>query len=127
VQVGGGGLAPQYLGSRRSFCAGPSAPPLLYADCGRRARGSARRVIRRRALCGVCPMTAALVALLLGLAAYEAKAWFPRILDALISVAVRRLPKRERDRFREEWRAHINDTPGAVLRIWQAVGFIVAS
>jgi lipopolysaccharide/colanic/teichoic acid biosynthesis glycosyltransferase len=72
-------------------------------------------------------MTAALLTVLLGLLAYEAKAWFPRAVEALISVAVRRLPKRQRDRFREEWRAHINDTPGAVLRLWQAFGFIIAS
>ena len=72
-------------------------------------------------------MTAALLALFFGLIAYEAKAWFPRAIEGLIGVAVRRLPKRQRDRFREEWRAHIHDTPGAVMRLWHAVGFIVAS
>jgi lipopolysaccharide/colanic/teichoic acid biosynthesis glycosyltransferase len=72
-------------------------------------------------------MTAILISLLLGLMAFEAKAWFPRVMDAFINVAVRRLPKRQRERFREEWRAHINDTPGAVLRLWHAAGFVVAS
>lgn len=72
-------------------------------------------------------MMAFLISLLLGLMAYEAKAWFPRIMEAFISVAVRRLPKRQRERFREEWRSHINDTPGAVMRLWHAAGFIVAS
>lgn len=72
-------------------------------------------------------MTEALAALLLALIAYEAKAWLPRALDALIRMAAKRLPKRQQARFREEWRAHVHDTPGAAMKLWHAIGFIVAS
>lgn len=72
-------------------------------------------------------MNEVLLAILLGLAAYEIKAWFPRLIQALIALSVTGLPKRQRGRFHEEWSAHIADVPGGVAKLWHAVGFVWAS
>lgn len=68
-----------------------------------------------------------LIALLIALLAFEIKSWFPKVLSATISLASQRLPKTKRARYKEEWSAHLNEVPGAVAKIWQAVGFLLAS
>jgi hypothetical protein len=40
----------------------------------------------------------------------------------IIGRAVERLPTDDRDRFREEWLAHLNETPGTLRKLWHAVG-----
>lgn len=72
-------------------------------------------------------MKSALISLLLALIAYELKAWFPRLLIRLITLAAYRLPRRERMRFREEWHAHIDETPGAIVKLMHCAGFMIAS
>lgn len=72
-------------------------------------------------------MTELLTALLVTLIAYEAKAWFPCALKLVVAVAVSRLPKSQRDRFREEWLGHLESVPGGVARAIHAGGFILAS
>lgn len=59
--------------------------------------------------------------------AEEFKAWAPTIASYLVRLAVCRLPKDERDRYREEWSAHIQDTPGDIGKIASACGLIVAA
>jgi lipopolysaccharide/colanic/teichoic acid biosynthesis glycosyltransferase len=68
-----------------------------------------------------------LVTLLMALVAYEAKEWHPHLLSKIIMLAANRLPKRQRARFTEEWSAHVEETPGAVVKLWCAIGFFVAS
>lgn len=58
---------------------------------------------------------------------YEAKAWFPRAISAVIDLAARRLPTRQRARFREEWSAHVEEVPGAVAKLWHAAGFVIGA
>ena len=72
-------------------------------------------------------MTELIVALLVLLLAFEAKAWFPSLLREMIDLATLRLPRLKRDRFREEWTAHLRETPGAIVKLWQACGFVWAS
>jgi lipopolysaccharide/colanic/teichoic acid biosynthesis glycosyltransferase len=57
----------------------------------------------------------------------EFKAWTPWAMDQIVKLAIRGLPKNQRERFDEEWRSHINDVPGEVGKFWVAFGFIVAS
>jgi hypothetical protein len=40
----------------------------------------------------------------------------------LIERAVKRLPADDRDRFREEWLAHLEETPGTLRKLWHAAG-----
>lgn len=42
----------------------------------------------------------------------------------LISLAVLRISPRERDRFREEWRAHLNETDGAFGKLGHALACV---
>ena len=58
---------------------------------------------------------------------WEISVRFPRMIDRLIRFAARRLPKRQRERYLEEWRAHIADTPGAAMKLWHAGGFVLAA
>jgi hypothetical protein len=40
----------------------------------------------------------------------------------MIDKAVERVPADYRDRFREEWLADLNDTPGMLRKLWHAAG-----
>jgi len=57
----------------------------------------------------------------------EMKAWTPRLVQWLIQRATRNLPDNQRERFDEEWRSHVNDTPGLVGKLVIASGFLRAS
>jgi MraZ protein len=57
----------------------------------------------------------------------EFKAWNPKISGFIVRYAVSRLPKQERERYSEEWSAHINDVPGEVGKLCAAVGCVCAS
>jgi hypothetical protein len=57
------------------------------------------------------------------LVADDIKAWLPRVKDRLIEWAVKRLPPEQRDRYAEEWRNNVNDTPGDLSKF--AVGFFL--
>jgi hypothetical protein len=61
------------------------------------------------------------------LLADELKSWTPRIVDYLIQRATRNLPQDQRERFDEEWRSHINETPGELGKLLVAFGFPRAS
>ncbi|AUX68213.1 hypothetical protein CHX26_00625 [Porphyrobacter sp. HT-58-2] len=72
-------------------------------------------------------MKEVVVALLIAFLAFEINAWYPRLLSQIVIFATRRLPPRQRERYREEWSAHLCETPGAIVKLWQAVGFVWAS
>jgi hypothetical protein len=57
----------------------------------------------------------------------ECKAWLPRLIDHLINRAVNLLPAEKRDRYHEEWRSHINELPGDVSRVLDALRFSIAA
>jgi hypothetical protein len=69
-------------------------------------------------------LTAVFGTIVAALLIHEAQAWFPHICKGLISLAVKRLPKRQRDRYFEEWHGHIAQVPGNVMKIWDALGFV---
>jgi len=62
-------------------------------------------------------------AVLSRLLADDFKAWTPRIVESLIRRAIRRLPESMRERFTEEWRSDVNDTPGDIGKLVKALGF----
>ena len=45
----------------------------------------------------------------------------------LILRAVRRLPEQERERFHEEWTAHLNDAETVFRKLWHAIGCVCAA
>jgi hypothetical protein len=57
----------------------------------------------------------------------EFKAWTPWLVEHLIQCAIRLLPEEHHERLNEEWRSHVNDTPGQIGKIIVAAGFLVAS
>jgi hypothetical protein len=56
----------------------------------------------------------------------ELKEWCPSLTDSLIKLAVRRLPQDLQERYAEEWRAHIVDTPGEIGKLVCAIGILWA-
>jgi hypothetical protein len=71
-------------------------------------------------------LTKVLAAMLGRFLADDLKAWCPFLTDSLINLAVRRLPSDLQDRYVEEWRAHIADTPGEIGKLFCAAGFLWA-
>jgi hypothetical protein len=57
----------------------------------------------------------------------EFKAWLPRLLERIIDLAVCTLPEDQRQRFAEEWRSHVDETPGDIGKLIVALGFLVAA
>lgn len=57
----------------------------------------------------------------------EFKAWTPWIIKHLVNRATRTLPEEERNRFEEEWLAHVNELPGEFGKIIAALGFLSAA
>lgn len=57
----------------------------------------------------------------------EFEAWMPWIAERLRRAALRPLKGALRDRFDEEWAAHLAETPGYVGKVIAAVGFNWAS
>ncbi len=57
----------------------------------------------------------------------ELDAWGPKISRVLLSRAVANLPAGKRDRFHEEWAAHLGDMPTSFSQLIAAFGFIVAA
>jgi hypothetical protein len=72
-------------------------------------------------------LVAVLGSVLSRLLADELKSWTPRIVDSLIQRATRNLPQDQRERFDEEWRSHINETPGELGKLLVAFGLPRAS
>ncbi|MER9458168.1 hypothetical protein [Mesorhizobium sp. M0478] len=52
------------------------------------------------------------------LAASELYAWCPKWADLLVKAASMRVPKRKRDRYREEWSADLNQIEGNIGKLF---------
>ncbi len=61
------------------------------------------------------------------LLADEFKAWAPSLVATIIAAAVRHLPPAKRQRFAEEWEAHVNGVPGDIGKIAVACGCLTAA
>jgi len=72
-------------------------------------------------------LIAAAAAVLIHILANEACAHAPGLTGRLIGLAARRLPIAIRDRYREEWLAHMRDLPGALTKLGFGVQCVVAS
>jgi hypothetical protein len=57
----------------------------------------------------------------------EFKAWRPWLTARVITLATRRLPADQRDRYEEEWWSYVEDTPGEVGRVLAALGLLWAA
>jgi hypothetical protein len=56
------------------------------------------------------------------LAADEFKAWLPTMINYLIGWAISLLPEDKRERYAEEWRSHIDETPGDIGKLIVGLG-----
>jgi PAS domain S-box-containing protein len=61
------------------------------------------------------------------LIADDCKAWSPRLASRLLHRAVRRLAPDQRQRYQEEWEAHLNDIPGVIGKLVFALSLQRAS
>jgi hypothetical protein len=59
--------------------------------------------------------------------AAELRAWMPWLTDHLIKRAMRQLHYEDRNRYDEEWRSHINETPGETAKLLVAIALQYAS
>jgi hypothetical protein len=57
----------------------------------------------------------------------ELQDWMPTVTRRIVDRAVARLPKEERERYREEWYAHLDECPGKLGKLYHAVGCLRAS
>lgn len=57
----------------------------------------------------------------------EFKAWTPRLIAAVIQCATRMLREDQRDRYAEEWRSHIDETPGEIGKLLVGLGLLSAA
>jgi hypothetical protein len=57
----------------------------------------------------------------------EFNAWAPWLIERLIKRAVRGLAVEIRARYDEEWRSHVNETPGHFGKLIVACGYLVAA
>ncbi len=57
----------------------------------------------------------------------DVRDWAPRVSLGLVSLAVRRLPADQRERYREEWVGHVLGTPGTIGKVAVALGLQAAA
>ena len=55
------------------------------------------------------------------------RAWIPWFTEALLAVAVERLPEAQRERFAEEWASHVNDISTDIGKVLFARGCVSAA
>ena len=70
---------------------------------------------------------AVITAILLGLIKDEVKDWLPSLISFVLKTAVRRLPEEKRDRYREEWAAHVESYAGRLTQLLQSLLCLSAS
>jgi len=64
-----------------------------------------------------------LYAVLIRVLADECKAWLPWITERVIRHAVRKLPANQRERYGNEWHSYLDQRPGNILKLFEALGF----
>jgi hypothetical protein len=70
----------------------------------------------------------ALTAITAKLVADDVKEWIPDVVEQLINRAVDALPDEEsRERYSEQWRSDVADTPGIIRKLWFAARCHTAS
>jgi hypothetical protein len=57
----------------------------------------------------------------------DAREWTPWVTRRLLDIAVRRLPEGQRERYAEEWAAHLAEVPGVVGKIAVSLQFQIAA
>jgi len=57
----------------------------------------------------------------------EIKAWIPWLTKRLVERSVSRLPASLKDRYKEEWSRHVEDTPGHLGKFFTALNLLRAS
>jgi lipopolysaccharide/colanic/teichoic acid biosynthesis glycosyltransferase len=57
----------------------------------------------------------------------ETKAWIPWLTERMVRRAIGQLPPDQRERFNEEWRSQLNETPGELGKLFVAIGVVFAS
>ena len=67
------------------------------------------------------------ISLLLSILLIELYAWLPTLSEWLLEHAVRRLRTEDQERFREEWKADLNERPNTIVRLIQALSYNVAA
>lgn len=72
-------------------------------------------------------LVSAIISILSKLFADEIEAWLPCLAEQVTKVALRVLPAEQRERYDEEWRSHLEETPAGVVRLWIACGFYLAA
>ena len=75
---------------------------------------------------GVLLVAGVITSVISKLLADELNAWIPWIARYITSFSARRLPKKLRERFGEEWASHLNEVPGSLGKILTAISFLVA-
>ncbi len=66
----------------------------------------------------------AIGALILRFVATEIQDWMPAIARKIVENAVARLPQEDQKRYGEEWLAHLDEYPGKLAKLVQALGCI---
>jgi hypothetical protein len=54
----------------------------------------------------------------------ELQDWIPVLSRRVIDYSVRSLPHQIRNRYREEWYAHLRECPGKLVGLWHAFGCV---
>ncbi len=73
---------------------------------------------------GACAIISAAVAKII---ADDAKEWTPWVTGRLLDIAVLRLPESQRERYTEEWAAHLAEVPGVVGKLAASLQFQIAA
>jgi len=63
------------------------------------------------------------IAIVVGVLLTEGYAWLPGVAKWLVEQAVSQLIPGERDRYREEWNAHLQEFPNSVVKVAHALSF----
>jgi len=62
-----------------------------------------------------------------GVSIYELYAWLPHICKWLIKQSTKIISEDERERYSEEWHAHLANTPNSLIKMSASIGFIFAA
>jgi hypothetical protein len=67
------------------------------------------------------------ISLLIGVLLVELYAWLPTISEWFVELAIRHLHAEDQERFREEWKANLNDFPNTIVKLVHALSYSLAA